>query len=689
MQAHLDLASQLPVPVDLRFCISVRWSELMSSELLDAAQEVDKFSTQSAVAIRVQFEEKRATTLRDSCQARQQLANLWKILAQKVCQMLTSARAGFPLWDKHGTRVALARMLCALQEPDAQELKRQAQALDTALDKACQGFTALLQLQARSIPVLREFASFLLETVNDEARALQLLKEADDAEDFVSRRQHRQAMTAFMFMDPEPPIDSAAETTGVLTMSMAGRIQTANNSILRMFGYTSADLLDRHFRILFPSPVDELQDAFLQKYLASGRGEGTSIGAPHSMLSQHRAGWLLPLVIHIVPVSNGLGALLARRNTKEGHFLFSRVLGGSAVDAGSAARSAGSAPQSVASGGRAQHAGHVGARGSSERAASGSASTWIMTGACENTMSLFGCTYDDIQMNSVFVDHHIRDIGKRAQDAQAHAWGLRTRSTVGRGPHGLDAGSLGIERTALRKLRPTTEGGNAAEPHSATARATRGRVQIAATLPHSGASVRRKFDERTGTERDLSVDDHDEMSTVISASSGLAGGARSGGGGASAARIVEVVNIPGTGAYDERDRAFIALRLQYYESACVHSDGAPLGFWIGSWTVVDLEGNNTDSSSSTPKMRPAVAASGAVGAGAAGAPVAQLQDVLPTQHNVAAELTLGGSMASTPHSTRTTSTPVVRYGSGMFPPIVRPQGEQGGAQWRAQVDAIF
>lgn len=62
----------------------------------------------------------------------------------------------------------------------------------------------------------------------------------------------------------------ATATEGIVTIDLAGIIQTCNGATERLFGYGPGELLGAHVTALMPSPYREEHDGYIERYLTTG-----------------------------------------------------------------------------------------------------------------------------------------------------------------------------------------------------------------------------------------------------------------------------------------------------------------------------------------------------------------------------------------------------------------------------------
>jgi two-component system sensor histidine kinase/response regulator len=83
----------------------------------------------------------------------------------------------------------------------------------------------------------------------------------------------------------------------VLTIDARGIVKSANPAVLRVLGYTPAELIGHNVSRLMPEPDHSAHDGYLQRYLATG--EAHIIGIGREVVGQHKDGRLIPLELAV------------------------------------------------------------------------------------------------------------------------------------------------------------------------------------------------------------------------------------------------------------------------------------------------------------------------------------------------------------------------------------------------------
>ena len=84
---------------------------------------------------------------------------------------------------------------------------------------------------------------------------------------------------------------------GIITIDVAGRIESANPSAERIFGYTREEMVGENVRILMPPPHAAAHDGYMRSYQATGKAK--IIGKSREVVGRRKDGTLFPLYLAV------------------------------------------------------------------------------------------------------------------------------------------------------------------------------------------------------------------------------------------------------------------------------------------------------------------------------------------------------------------------------------------------------
>jgi two-component system sensor kinase FixL len=90
---------------------------------------------------------------------------------------------------------------------------------------------------------------------------------------------------------------------GIITIDARGRIDSVNPAAERIFGYPARELVGRNVSILMPEPYSRQHDAYIQRYLKTGRARIVGIG--REVVGRRRNGTTFPMDLAVSEVKVG------------------------------------------------------------------------------------------------------------------------------------------------------------------------------------------------------------------------------------------------------------------------------------------------------------------------------------------------------------------------------------------------
>ncbi len=91
-----------------------------------------------------------------------------------------------------------------------------------------------------------------------------------------------------------------AEVDGIVTIDERGLIESCNQSVEKLFGYSAAELIGHNVKLLMPPPYREEHDSHLQNYLETGHKKIIDIG--REVLGRRKDGSVFPVFVRVSEV---------------------------------------------------------------------------------------------------------------------------------------------------------------------------------------------------------------------------------------------------------------------------------------------------------------------------------------------------------------------------------------------------
>jgi PAS domain S-box-containing protein len=133
-------------------------------------------------------------------------------------------------------------------------------------------FKELLLLAPRSSSLMRAYASFLLDVMNDPAKASEFLVSAETIEDEQSHA-HNLLISDVQFGSPID-FDLSIDNLSLIRISTdpekLGIVTTANPAMLKTFGYQPREIIGHDVEMLFPAPFAEVHSQYVRNYVTTG-----------------------------------------------------------------------------------------------------------------------------------------------------------------------------------------------------------------------------------------------------------------------------------------------------------------------------------------------------------------------------------------------------------------------------------
>jgi len=112
-------------------------------------------------------------------------------------------------------------------------------------------------------------------------------------------------LTEQALLDSEQRIKSIVENIvdGIFSINSRGTIESVNPAAVKIFGYSSNELIGKNVKMIMPSPDREHHDGYLRRYMETG--EGTIIGIGREVTGRKKDGTLFPLELAVNRMYSG------------------------------------------------------------------------------------------------------------------------------------------------------------------------------------------------------------------------------------------------------------------------------------------------------------------------------------------------------------------------------------------------
>ncbi|KNE66443.1 PAS domain S-box protein [Allomyces macrogynus ATCC 38327] len=202
---------------------------------------------------------------------------------------------------------------------DIARLHKLAAAISKEITITQDNYVRVLKLNPNSPQVLRVYANFLIEVLNDVKLGRELQERADDLDDDDDGDGNGDGEDSL-------DLDLFSEDNMVLTISgvpeSIGQIVQVNNLALKTLGYKKTELMGRNIASIIPEPFATPHDEYLLRYLETGFSK--IVERTRKVLCVTKQGYLLPVMLMVKQV--------AQKNRSTGFLGVMRVLPPTAED---------------------------------------------------------------------------------------------------------------------------------------------------------------------------------------------------------------------------------------------------------------------------------------------------------------------------------------------------------------------
>jgi len=184
--------------------------------------------------------------------------------------------------------------------PDIDTLSTLGYSARTKLDITIANYDRLLQLNPKSIQILRAYGLLMLEVTGELKKASELMELADQIE--ADKKKLSLECNYGEFLNRvNANLDIFDEDNGIISISVdrgtLGVVEQANASLCQMLGYTPTGLIGKSVNSIIPEPIASCHDAMILRYLATKKS--TVINNVRLILALHSHGYLVPCVMNV------------------------------------------------------------------------------------------------------------------------------------------------------------------------------------------------------------------------------------------------------------------------------------------------------------------------------------------------------------------------------------------------------
>ncbi|GFR50724.1 hypothetical protein Agub_g12981 [Astrephomene gubernaculifera] len=170
--------------------------------------------------------------------------------------------------------------------------------IEAAQKTATQTYRMVLDRYPNSVKLLRSYARFQEEVMNNPWRASQLYEKADRLEEQQAAAQD----TILYSVDNKAMLTQVDDKAyAVLVINAAGIIQMSNKTLQKLFGYKASELDGQSVSMLMPAPFSSRHQGYMGAYLATGRAK--ILGTVRQVVALHRRRYMFPIRLAVTKLS--------------------------------------------------------------------------------------------------------------------------------------------------------------------------------------------------------------------------------------------------------------------------------------------------------------------------------------------------------------------------------------------------
>ncbi|KAG2433266.1 hypothetical protein HXX76_008334 [Chlamydomonas incerta] len=173
--------------------------------------------------------------------------------------------------------------------------------IEAAQEAALKTYRSVLERYPNSVKLLRSYAHFQEEVMNNPWRAAQIYEKADKLEE-----QQAAAQDYLLYANDSSMLTQVDDrNNAVAVINSSGIIQMTNKPLQQMFGYKASELEGQNVSILMPAPYCNRHNGYIAAYVSTGQSK--VVETVREVVALHRRRHVFPIKLAVSKLS-GQGA---------------------------------------------------------------------------------------------------------------------------------------------------------------------------------------------------------------------------------------------------------------------------------------------------------------------------------------------------------------------------------------------
>ncbi|KAG2449446.1 hypothetical protein HYH02_005593 [Chlamydomonas schloesseri] len=173
--------------------------------------------------------------------------------------------------------------------------------IEAAQEAALKTYRSVLERYPNSVKLLRSYAHFQEEVMNNPWRAAQIYEKADKLEE-----QQAAAQDYLLYANDSSMLTQVDDrNNAVAVINSSGIIQMTNKPLQQLFGYKASELEGQNVSILMPAPYCNRHNGYIAAYVSTGQAR--VVDTVREVVALHRRRHVFPIKLAVSKLS-GQGA---------------------------------------------------------------------------------------------------------------------------------------------------------------------------------------------------------------------------------------------------------------------------------------------------------------------------------------------------------------------------------------------